>query len=87
LVLLVDVTGSHASYKVTIRADQPGASPFWTQDDMLQTYLESLAVSLPGGLLEVGPYVLTVEGVSTSDDGEKIYEHIQDISFDSAPAE
>ena len=75
MVLLVDVTGSHASYKVTIRADQPGASPFWTQDDMLQTYLESLAVSLPSGLLEVGPYVLTVEGVSTSDDGEKIYEH------------
>ncbi len=86
-VLLVDVTGSHASYNVTIRADQPGASPFWAQDDMLPTYLESLAVSLPGGLLEVGPYVLTVEGVSTSDDGEKIYEHIQDISFESAPAE
>ena len=86
-VLLVDVTGSHASYKVTIRADQPGASPFWAQDDMLPTYLESLAVSLPGGLLEVGPYVLTVEGVSTSADGEKIYEHIQDISFESAPAE
>jgi hypothetical protein len=87
LVLLVDVTGSHASYRVTIRADQPGASPFWTQDGMLPTYLESLAVGMPGGLLEAGPYVLTVEGVSTSDDGEKIYEHIQDISFESAPAE
>jgi hypothetical protein len=87
LVLLVDVTGSHASYKVTIRANQPGASPFWTQDHMLPTYLESLAVSLPGGLLEAGPYVLTVEGVSTSGGGEKTYEHIQDISFESAPAE
>jgi hypothetical protein len=87
LVLLVDVTGSHASYKVTIRPDQPGASPFWTQDDMLPTCLESLAVGLPVGVLEVGPYVLTVEGVSTSDDGEKIYEHIQNISFESALAE
>jgi hypothetical protein len=87
LVLLVDVTGFHASYRVAIRADQPGASPFWTQDDMRPTYLESLAVSMPGDLLEAGPYVLTVEGVSTSDDGEKIYEHIQDISFESAPAE
>ena len=87
LVLLVDVTGSHASYRVTIRADQPGASLLWTHDDMLPTYLESLAVSMPGGLLEAGPYVLTVEGVSTSDDGEKIYEHIQNIPFESAPAE
>jgi hypothetical protein len=87
LVLLVDVTGSHASYRVTIRADHPSAPPFWTQADMLPTYLESLAVSMPGGLLEAGPYVLTVEGVPTSDDGEKIYEHIQDISFESAPAE
>lgn len=87
LVLLVDVTGSHASYRVTIRADRPGASAFWTQDDMLPTYLESLAASLPGSLLEAGPYVLTVEGVSTSDGGEKTYEHIQDISFESAPAE
>jgi hypothetical protein len=87
LVLLVDVAGSHASYRVTIRSDQPGASPFWTQDGLLPTYLESLAVSLPGGLLEAGPYVLTVEGVSTSDDGEKAYGHIQDIAFDSTPAE
>lgn len=87
LVLLVDVTGSHASYRVTIRADQPGASPLWTHDDMLPTFLDSLAVSMPGVLLEAGPYVLTVEGVSTPDGGEKIYEHIQNISFDSAPAE
>ncbi|MBW2691923.1 MAG: hypothetical protein JRE57_04730 [Deltaproteobacteria bacterium] len=87
LVLLVDVTGSHTSYRVTIRADRPGASPFWTQDDMRPTYLESLAVSMPGDLLEAGPYALTVEGVSTSPDGEKTYEHIQDISFESAPAE
>jgi hypothetical protein len=87
LVLLVDVTGSHASYRVAIRADKLGASPFWTQDAMLPTYLDSLAVSMPGSLLEAGPYVLTVEGVSTSDDGEKTYEHIQDIAFDSAPAE
>jgi hypothetical protein len=87
LVLLVDVTGSHPSYRVTIRADQPGAPPFWMQEHMRPTYLESLAVSMPGGLLEAGPYVLTVAGVSTPDGGEKIYEHIQDISFESAPAE
>jgi hypothetical protein len=87
LVLLVDVTGSHASYRVTIRADRPGVSPFWTQDDMRPTYLESLAVSMPGDLLEAGLYALTIEGVSKSPDGEKTYEHIQDISFESAPAE
>jgi hypothetical protein len=54
---------------------------------MLPTYLESLAVSMPGDLLEAGPYSLTIEGAFTPDDGEKIYEHIQDISFESAPAE
>jgi hypothetical protein len=87
LVLLVDVTRSHASYRVTIRPDRPGAPPFWTQDDMLPTHLDSLAIGMPGDLLEAGPYVLTVEGVSTPDGGEKAYEHIQNIAFDSAPAE
>jgi len=87
LVLLVDVTGDHASYRVTIRADRPGASPFWTRDDMQPSYLEALAVSLPGGLLKAGPHVLTVEGASAPVDGEKRYEHIQDIAFESAPAE
>jgi len=87
LVLLVDVMGSHASYRVTVRADRPGALPFWTRDDLQPTYLESLAVSIPGDLLEAGPYVLTVEGVMTSADGKKTYDHIQDIAFESAPAE
>ena len=87
LVLLVDVTGSHASYRVTVRADRPGASPIWAQDELRPTYLESLAVGMPGDLLEAGPYVLTVEGASASIDGEKRYEHIQDISFESAPAD
>jgi hypothetical protein len=54
---------------------------------MLPTHLDSLAIGMPGDLLEAGPYVLTVEGVSTPDGGEKAYEHIQNIAFDSAPAE
>jgi hypothetical protein len=83
----VDVTGSHASYRVTVRADRPGASPFWTRDDLQPTYLDSLAVSIPSDMLEAGRYVLTVEGVMTSGDGKKTYDHIQDIAFESAPAE
>jgi len=42
-------------------------------------------VGIPGDLLEAGPYVLTVEGVSTSDTGERSYEQIQSIAFDAAP--
>jgi len=87
LVLLVDVTGSHDAYRVSVRADRPGASAIWMQDDMRPTHLESLAVGMPGHLLGAGPYVLSVEGVSTSGDGGKVYEYIQDIPFVSAPVE
>ncbi len=87
LVLLVDVTGFHTAYRVSVRADRPGASPFWMQDDMQPTHLESLAVGMPGELLEAGRYVLTVEGVSAAVEGGKTYEHIQEISFESVPAD
>lgn len=87
LVLLVDVMGAHDSYRVTVRQDVAGAEAFWTQDDMLPTYLDSLAVSMPGSMLRAGRHVLTVEGVTASAAGEMAYEHIQDIPFESAPAE
>jgi hypothetical protein len=87
LVPLVDVPGSHQPYRVSVRAERPDAVPFRVADEVQPTYLGSLAVSIPGDLLEAGRFVVTVEGVSTCDAGEKGYEQIQAISFDAAPAQ
>jgi len=83
-VLLIDAIGTYASYRVTIRKDEPGIAPIWAQDRMLPTYLESLAVSMPGDLLTPGRYLLAVEGMQVSETGEQSFEHIQDIRFDAS---
>jgi hypothetical protein len=85
-VLLVDVTGTHTAYRVTVRKDEPNAEPVWIQDGMLPTYPESLAIGMPGDLLADGDYVLSIEGVRESDTGQKTYEHVQDIPFQATTA-
>jgi hypothetical protein len=86
-VLLVDVMGDYATYRVTLRKDDPGASPVWMQDGLMPTYPESLAVGMPGSALAAGRYVLTIEGAVTSDAGDTRYERVQDIPFVSTPAD
>jgi len=80
-VLLVDVMGDYATYRVTVRRDGPDSNPVWMQDGLVPTYPESLAVGMPGSALVTGRYVLTIEGVLTSNAGDTIYEHVQDIPF------
>jgi hypothetical protein len=86
-VLLVDVIGDYATYRVTVRKDDPGAEPIWMQDGLLPTYPESLAVGMPGSALAAGRYVLTVEGAVTSNAGDNLYERVQDIPFVTTPAD
>jgi hypothetical protein len=86
-VLLVDVTGSYDAYRVTIRKDESGAEHFWMQDELMPTYPDALAVGMPGNALAAGRYVLGLEGVRDFGTGEKTYEHIQDIPFETAPAD
>jgi len=86
-VLLVDVMGNYASYRVTIRKDDPAAEPIWVQDGLTPTYLDALAISMPGDALDAGRYVLSLEGTTESDPGDKKYEQIQDIPFETAAAE
>jgi hypothetical protein len=84
-VLLVDVLGAYDSYRVTVRKDESGADPIWMQDELLPTYPEALAVGMPGSVLAAGRYVLSLEGVRESGTGEKTYEHVQDIPFETSP--
>jgi hypothetical protein len=86
-VLLVDVMGDYTAYRATVRKDEPGAEPIWLQDGLMPTYPESLAVGMPGSALAAGRYMLTIEGAVPSDTGETTYERIQDIPFQSRPAD
>jgi len=86
-VLLVDVMGTYSSYLVTVREDEAGAEPIWVQDGLTPTYPDALAVGMPGNALDAGRYVLSLEGVIDADSGEKTYEHIQDIPFETAVAD
>ncbi len=86
-VLLVDVTGTYDTYRVTVRKDESGAEPIWMQDELLPTYPDALAVGMPGSALAAGRYVLSLEGVRDSATGVKTYEHIQNILFETALAD
>ena len=82
-VLLVDVTSPYESFRVTIREDAPDADAVWMQEGLTPTYPDSLAIGMPGRLLAAGRYVLSLEGVQISGAGEKKYEHIQNIPFET----
>ena len=86
-VLLVDVMGDYASYRVSVRRDEPDSDPVLMQDGLMPTYPESLAVGMPGSALEAGRYVLTIEGAVVSDSGATRYERVQDIPFVTTPAD
>lgn len=86
-VLLVDIVGSYDSYRVIVRRDGADMEPIWRKDTLLPTYLGALAVGMPGSLLGPGRYVLSVEGVRRSEAGETIHEHVQNLIFETAPAD
>jgi hypothetical protein len=87
VVLLVDAPASYDSYRVSVREDESGADPFWVQDDLSPTYPDALAVGMPGSALAAGRYVLSLAGALDSGSGEKTYEHIQEISFETTAAD
>jgi hypothetical protein len=85
-VLLVDVRGDYTAYRATVRKDEPDADPVWTQDGLVPTYPDSLAVGMPGSTLAAGRYLLTIDGVLPADTGAATYERIQEIPFETRPA-
>jgi hypothetical protein len=87
IVLLVDVMGDYATYRVTVRRDGPDSDPVWMQDGLEPTYPDSLAVGMPGSALASGRYELTIEGVLTANAGDTIYERVQDIPFTTTSAD
>jgi len=86
-VLLVDVVGDHAVYRASIRKDKADAIPTWTQDGLLPTYPDSLAIGLPGSTLAPGRYLLTIEGAAPADSGDATYTLVQEIPFESRLAD
>lgn len=86
-VLLVDVIEDYPAYRATIREDESDAAPIWMQDGLVPTYPDSLAVGMPGSMLDAGRYVLTIEGATPADAGDTTYKLIQEIPFESRPAD
>jgi len=86
-VLLVDAKGDYGAYRATIRKDEPDSEPVLMQDGLMPTYPDSLAVGMPGSTLAAGRYILTIEGVVPAGTGEATYELIQNIPFESRPAD
>lgn len=80
-VLLVDAPGNYASYRASVRKDEPDSESFWVQDGLLPTYPESLAISMPGTTLSPGSYVLHLEGAREA--GAAVYEHIHELRFET----
>jgi hypothetical protein len=85
-VLLVDVMGDYATYRVTVRKDESGSQAIWMQDGLMPTYPDSLAIGMPGDALAAGRYILTIEGVSPDGAGDATYERIQEMPFETKPA-
>ena len=61
--------------------------PIWVRDELTPTYLDALAIGMPGDTLDTGRYVLSLEGTTDADLGEKKYEQIKDIPFETAAEE
>jgi hypothetical protein len=57
------------------------------QDGLVPTYPDSLAVGMPGSTLAAGRYLLTIEGALPADVGDATYKLIQEIPFESRPAD
>ena len=85
MVLLVDVSESHETFRVTVRKDDASAETVWREVGLLPTYQDSLAVGMPANTLATGHYVLTLEGMRTAEANSKNnYEHLQSIRFQTA---
>lgn len=85
-VLLVDAPADYDVYRVTITRDGV-TDPFWIQDDLVLTYPGALAVGMVGAVLSPGNYVLRLYGTRISDTGDRSYEFIQDIPFETVAPE
>ena len=81
-VLLIDESEGYMSYRVSIAGEEMAGGMSWSAEGVIPTYPQSLAISLPPGFLDVGRYVLTVEGELTNASGTRILEHVRDIPFE-----
>jgi hypothetical protein len=77
-VLLLDAPAGYTMFRASVRRREDGDEVLWSRDDMLPTYLESLAVGMPGRILEEGAYVLILDGKA---EGATAYTRIQEIAF------
>ena len=80
-VLLVDAPSSYTRFRASVHRRDDDEAEIWSQNDMLPTYPDSLAIGMPGSALAAGAYILTLDGIAA---GGEAYERIQQIAFDVA---
>ncbi|MEM9209729.1 MAG: hypothetical protein AAGA61_10810, partial [Pseudomonadota bacterium] len=83
-VLLVDAPYGYESFRAEVTATGEGAPAIWTQQNLLPTYPDSLAIGMPGRALVAGRYELVLEGRMPDADG---YQRIQRIAFNVTPGD
>jgi len=87
MVVELDNSNPYSSYRATVKRVGSESEFLWMQDDIQPTYLNTLAIGMPGGELSAGQYVVTVEGIGTSAAGDKIYVNLDEIHLNLATSE
>lgn len=73
LVIELDQNQPFSLYRASVKGVGSKTGVLWMQDDIQPTYLNTLAIGMPGGVLPVGEYIVNVEGIRTSAAGERTY--------------
>lgn len=77
-VILLDAPAGYDKFRVSIHPQDEQSPPVWSGEDLLPTYPDSLALSMPGSVLGEGDYVLLLDGIAVDADN---FERIQTIPF------
>jgi hypothetical protein len=88
VVLLVDPgPASYPRYRMTVyRQDAADAEePVWQRDSIVAGYQDMVALSIPGTRLEVGDYLIRVEGWSEERPAGQEYEYLTEVRFRIVP--
>lgn len=90
IVLLVDPgPDRYPRYRMTVyRQDAADAEePVWQRDSIVAGYQDMVALSIPGTRLEVGDYLIRVEGWNEERPAGQEYEYLTEVRFRIVPRE
>jgi hypothetical protein len=88
IVLLVDPgPDRYPRYRMTVFRQDGGDAekPVWQRDSIVAGYQDMVALSIPGTKLEVGDYLIRVEGWNEERPAGQEYEYLTEVGFRIVP--